>query len=175
MYQLKGDGIRILKIVHLLGVCAWVGGALCMTLLNRAQADSGAMLHGINYASHVIDMWVVVTLGVYVCLITGFLYGLMTPWGFFRHRWVAVKWLVTAICFLSGWMLLGRWENEMLELSRAMGAAALENVQYLGIRSSHYWLSLLQISLLAFMVSISIIKPWKNRTRNKSAGGGMAE
>lgn len=169
MYRLQGRGIKILKIFHLFGASCWLGGAICMILLNRAgaQAEGAGMLYGINFASHAIDMWVVVTFGVYVCLMTGLCYGLFTPWGFFRQRWVAVKWALTVICFSSGWILLGRWEGQMLEISSQTGERALQNADYLRIRASHFWLSLLQITMLMAMFAISVIKPWKKREPGK--------
>lgn len=163
MYQLKAKGQKILKIFHLLGAACWLGGAICMILLNIAgsHAERGGMLYGINYSSHLIDMWVVVAFGVYVCLVTGFLYGLFTPWGFTRHRWVAIKWLLTLICFASGWALLGRFENEMFAISEALGEAALNSADYLAIKQNHFRLSIAQISMLVAMFAISAIKPWK--------------
>lgn len=66
MYRLSGNGMKILKVFHLFGAACWFGGAICMILLNRAcaQAEYAGMLYGINFSSHVIDMWVVVIFGV---------------------------------------------------------------------------------------------------------------
>ena len=71
------------------------------------------MLYGINFSSHLLDIWVVITLSPGTCVFTGLIYGLLTPRGFFRQRWVAVKWVVTAICFASCWLFLGRWEGAL--------------------------------------------------------------
>lgn len=162
---LKGRGMKILKIVHLLGASCWLGGAGSLILLNLSSAEAGreGMLYGIMFSSHVLDMWVVITLGLGTCVVTGFIYGLLTPWGFFRQRWVAVKWLVTAFCFASGWLFLGRWEGAMLALSEAAGNAALESAAYQHIRALHLGGSLLQAALLIFLFSISVIRPWKKR------------
>lgn len=56
MFQLKNNGMKLLKIFHLLGVCCWIGGAMAMLLLNinSASANAGGMLYGINFSSHVI-------------------------------------------------------------------------------------------------------------------------
>lgn len=163
MIQLKGNGLKILKIIHLIGACCWIGGAISMLVLNVSskEAASPAMLYGINFSAHMIDLWVVVALGVYICLISGFLYGLLTPFGFFKYKWVIVKWVVTIFCFLSGWLFLGSWETEMLNYAQEM--TDLANPDYAAIRNKHFGLSLLQISLLIFMVIISVFKPWKNK------------
>lgn len=163
MMKLNGTGTKILKIFHLVGVCCWLGGAGSMLVLNLGtqEATSPTMLNGINHASHLIDLWIVVVLGLYVCLVTGFLYGLFTPWGFVKFRWVICKWIITCICFASGWIFLGSWESAMLEISKSMGD--LQDPVYAIIRARHFYLSLIQISLLVFMLAISVIKPWKKR------------
>ena len=115
MYRLKRRGMWALKIVHLFGACCWLGGAVAMIMLNvySVTASREGMLYGINFSSHVVDMWVIISFGLGTCVFTGLLYGLLTPWGFFRQRWVAVKWIVTAFCFASGWLFLGRWRSRM--------------------------------------------------------------
>lgn len=168
MYSIKltHSGMKILKIAHLLGVSCWLGGAVSMIFLNiySSEATGAGMLHGMDFSSHVIDIWVVITLGLGVCLLTGFLYGLLTPWKFFRFRWVTAKWLVTSLCLISGWGFLGRWESALLALSGTMGNAALKDAAYQHLKSLHLSLSLLQLALLLCMVVISVIKPWKKRT-----------
>lgn len=163
MAVLKSRGMKILKIFHLLGVACWLGGAVSMILLNlySVTASREGMLYGINFSSHVLDMWVVITLGLGTCVFTGFLYSLLTPWGFFRQRWVTVKWAVTAFCFASGWIFLGRWEGAILAMSEAAGNAALQSAAYQQVRALHLAGSLLQVGLLIFLVVISVIRPWK--------------
>lgn len=129
--------------------------------LGSYKASSPVMLHGINYAAHLIDLWIVVTLGVYMCLLTGFVYGLFTPWRFFKFKWIIYKWIVTIFCFGSGWIFLGSWETAMLELSKNM--TDLNNPAYASVRDDFLCLSILQISLIISMVIVSVIKPWKKR------------
>ncbi|MDE7372268.1 MAG: hypothetical protein K2N07_11135, partial [Desulfovibrio sp.] len=150
MAVLKSRGMKILKTVHLLGVSCWLGGAVSMIMLNLSGvgADREGMLYGINFSSHVVDMWVVITLGLGTCVLTGLIYGLLTPWGFFRQRWVAVKWLVTGLCFASGWIFLGRWEAALLAMSEAAGNAALQEAAYRQVRALHLAGSLVQAALL---------------------------
>lgn len=166
MRQLGKNSLKTLKIIHLLGVCCWLGGASCMLLLNisneMAQSSPGA-LYGLNMASHVIDIWIVVRFGVFICLFSGLAYGLLTPWGFFKHGWLTTKWILTIFCILSGIFCLGVWENDMLQLSLSLGGAALADADYLDVRQKHFLMSILQIGLLVFMLAISIIKPKKRK------------
>lgn len=161
MFRLNNTGMKILKIIHLVGACCWLGGACSMLVLNIGthEATSQAMLYGINYSAHQIDFWIVVALGLYVCLLTGLIYGLFTPWGIVRFKWIICKWLITCFCFASGWLFLGSWETEMMEMSKRLGQ--LNESVYALIRDKHFYLSLLQIFLITCMLAISVIKPWK--------------
>lgn len=163
MIQLQRKGLKILKIAHLFCASCWLGGAIAMLALNlkSASATHAGMLYGINYASHIIDLWVVVTAGVYGCILTGTIYGLCTPFKFFKFSWVTAKWIITGLCFLSGWLLLGRWEGEMLAISDALGNTALQNRDYLQIKTWHLLFTILQISLLLTLVAISVFRPGK--------------
>ncbi len=162
MVQLTRNGLKCLKIIHLFTVCCWVGGAVSLTLLNlkNTAATQEGMLYGITMSSHLIDEWVVVNMGAISCFVTGLLYALLTPWGFFKHKWIVVKWVLTILCIASGTFFLGVYEQDMLELSRTLGNSALASPEYAAIRGKHVYLSLVQAALLLFMIGISVIKPW---------------
>lgn len=166
MYKLKNSGLKILKIIHLLGACCWIGGACGMLVLNinNIKATSDGMLYGLNMASHLLDMWIVVFFGVYLCILTGLIYGLMTPFGFIKFKWIIAKWIITIICFMSGWFLLGNYENEMLRISENIGISALENSGYLAIKSRQFILNCIQITLLVSIVAISVLRPWRRKS-----------
>lgn len=167
MYKLKNKALKILKIIHLFGASCWFGGAISLLLLNmnNAVATSNNMLYGINMASHVIDMVVVVTFGVYGCILTGIIYGIFTNFGFFKYKWVKIKWLITIICFMSGWLFLGNYEHAMLELSRNANILMHKNMEYLAIRRHHLILSCVQIALLGTIFLVSVFKPGKKKSK----------
>ena len=155
-----------LKCFHLLVAAGWVGGALALLALHflrSAGAGNAGNLHGIDMAAHLVDMWVIVCLGGTGCLLTGLLYSGFTAWGFFRHRWVLVKWIITLFCVLSGTFWLGPWEATMVEISAKVGDAALSDAKYVSTMQLYFWLGVLQIALLLFALFISVFKPWKGK------------
>lgn len=139
MIKLGKNSLKILKCFHLVTAACWLGGAFSLSVLNinNAAAASEGMLYGLNIASHLVDMWVVVTAGAMGCLFTGLLYSLSSGWGFIRHKWVVVKWLLTVTAILSGTFFLGVWERSMLDLSRDLGPEALSDQAYLAIKAKH--------------------------------------
>ncbi len=167
MIKLKKTGMRCLKIAHLLTFCCWLGGAMAMVMLNlyNHAAIKEGMLYGMNMSSHLIDIWIVVAFGAMGCLFTGLVFGLFTVWGFFKHKWIIVKWALTILCILSGTFFLGEYEETMLDLSGRLGNAALDDPAYLTTKAKHLYMSLAQICALFFMLCVSVFKPWGGKKR----------
>jgi hypothetical protein len=158
--------MKWLKGFHLLFAAGWAGGALSLSIMHFLRfkgAEVGAHLHGIDMASHLIDLWVIICLGAMGCLLTGLLYSIFTNWGFFRHKWVCAKWIVVAFCVLSGTFFLGPWETNMVNISGQLGADALVDAEYLSSMYLNFWLGVVQIVLLIFIIFISALKPWKRK------------
>ena len=166
MPQLKKTAMKWLKFLHLIAACSWVGGALALAVLNISNplAENDGMLAGINLAGHQADIWVVVIPGAFGCLLTGLLYALFTPWGFFKHGWLICKWVITIGAILSGTFLLGVWEESMLELSKAQGLAALSDPGYLSVKCKHLTGGIVQISMLLLALWLSVFKPRKKQS-----------
>lgn len=170
LYKFKKDALRIVKIFHLFAACCWVGGAMAMITLNlnNAAALSEGSLYGINFAAHLIDSVVVAACGALGCLITSLIYGVFTNWGFFKYKWIMMKWLLAAFSLTSAILFLGPGEEAMLELSREFGNLALNNDSYLAVKAKHLFWSVLQISSLYLMIILSVFKPWGKRDITKS-------
>ena len=166
MLKLGKNGLKVLKIFHLLGVCFWLGGAVSLLVLNLKNpvAISEGMLYGINTASHLIDLWVI-AVGALGCIITGLIYGVFTTWGFFKHKWIIAKWLLIIIAFITISIFLAPSIESMLNLSKESGTNALRNNDYLAVKATHLYWSVFQVILYSVMVIISVIKPWGKRKK----------
>ena len=166
MAQLSKNGIKTLKALHYVAVSCWVGTAFVLLLFNVCNkvSVSEGMLLGLNTASHKADIWILIP-GAIGCLLTGLLFALFTPWGFFKHKWLVWKWILTIACILTGTFLLGVWEREMLSFSQSLGNMALTDVGYLAVKAKHFWLSCVQIATLLFMVIISVFRSWRSKNK----------
>lgn len=165
MLQLKKNGLRWLKLFHLAAACCWLGGAIGMLTISLLveSAENGDMLFGIVSASRRVDVWVVIIPGLFGCLLTGLIYGLFTSWGFFRHKWVIVKWVGTLAAFFFGNRFLGQWEAALLKMSRELGFGALQDPEFYQTLLLHRYGGIAQTLVLLLLVGISIFKPWKKR------------
>jgi uncharacterized membrane protein len=162
MRKLSSKETQWLKVVHLLFVCSWIGGQLSFLLLQNIKYQLALPDHQYAILSSLkaIDDVVIVG-GALGCLLTGLVYSLMTPWGFFKHRWISVKWIVTILLILFGTFFLGPWINEMAAISAKEYAAALVNPLYLRDEEMNMAWGTLQFGINISLVIISVLKPWK--------------
>ena len=159
--KLDPTGRAWLKGVHVVCTCAWVGAGVCMLLLNFvARPGNGDDLYVVMIALKLIDDWVIIPAAV-GSLLTGLMFSLMTPWGFFKWRWVTVKWVLTVAMMILGTFWVSPWLKEMVAISAADPMGVLQNTTFLDNRQL---LSLtvgpMMLAML-FLVFISVIKPWK--------------
>ncbi len=164
MFKFGSTGLKWLKGVHLVAVTCWIGGAVSLLLLYflKQGVDDGGVLYGINQAAHHVDMNVIVLPGAFGCLATGLVYGVFTRWGFFRHGWMIVKWVVTVSAILFGTFYLGPWETAMMEISGQLGLNALGDEAYLYNQRMNLMFGFAQTAVLITTLFVSIFKPWKN-------------
>ena len=162
MKKFSFRGQRILKIIHLLLAGLWIGGAFSICLMTAAlgPGQSGGELLGYDLARKFVDDFIIIP-GAMGCLMSGLFISLTTPWGFFKHRWVAVKWILTVACIIFGTFYLGPRTNGQPPLTIEMGLAAAADPVYLANRLENIVGGLVQMAVLIFMVVISVLKPWK--------------
>jgi len=168
MPKLKAKGLQWLKGLHLLAVSCWIGGAVSLISLFflKSGVSDGAVLYGINQSLHHVDMSIVVVPGAIGCLLTGLAYSLFSNWGFFKHTWLTVKWIVTLSAIAFGTFFLGPWESTMMDISGKLGMASLGDSAYLWNQTMNLVFGTLQVVILMVTVFISIFKPWKAKKRS---------
>lgn len=164
MKKFGARGQRVLKIIHLIVAGLWLGGAAALTLMIVAlgPAESGPELLGYDLARKFVDDLIIIP-GAMGCLLSGLLISGLTPWGFFKHRWVAVKWILTVACILFGTFYLGPMINGQPLISQDLGLAAAADPVYAANRFHNTLGGGLQLAALIFMVAISVMKPWKKK------------
>lgn len=165
MKQLNPTARTWLKGVHVLFTSAWVGAAICMSLLTLgSRPANGYELHGILATLKLIDDWVIIPSAI-VSLLTGLLISWLTPWGFFKWRWVTVKWVGTLAIILFGSFFLGPWLNGMESIAAADPLTAMQNTIILSNHRAMVYAVGPQLLTLLFMTLISVLKPWKRATK----------
>ncbi len=99
-------GRQVLGIVHVAAAGIWLGCALAMLALAlAASSPHGEQALGAWRSIAMLDRSVAAA-GALLSIATGFVYCKWTAWGFLRHRWVAVKWLLALVVVVSGPLLV---------------------------------------------------------------------
>ena len=160
MKKLSASGTRTLKTLHLIFAGLWLGSAASLVLLNfLADGRAPADLHGYNVAMKFVDDFIIIP-GAMGALFTGLVYSIWTNWGFFKYRWVTVKWIITLYGVLFGTFFLGPWLNGMEAISRAVGASAATDPAYLRNLTMNRWWGLFQVATITAAMIVSTVKPW---------------
>ncbi len=171
MFKLQARGLKWLKGLHLIAVSCWIGGGVALILLYflKDGVSDGGVLYGINQSIHHVDRCVVVIPGAFGCLITGLIFSSCSNWGFFRHGWMILKWIITLVAILFGTFFLGPWERAMMHISGSLGMSSLSSQEYLYNEKMNVIFGALQVLVLMMVVFISILKPWKSIRSKKAA------
>ncbi len=126
------------------------------------RASDGRELFGILDTMNYVDLFIIIP-GAMGCLLTGLLYSSLTNWGWFRHRWITVKWIICLYGVIIGTYPLGPWLEEMVRIAGQAGLAALSDPVF---RHNAFMLKILgtfQAATLVFAAAISSLKPWRKR------------
>ncbi|MDR2461268.1 MAG: DUF2269 domain-containing protein [Deltaproteobacteria bacterium] len=167
MPKLGLSGLKVLKILHLITACLWLGGAVGLYLIVflLTKGDSAGEIYGYNIAGKLIDDLVIIP-GAIGCLLTGLIYSLFSNWGFFKQRWLLIKWILTVYCVLFGTFFLGPKINNQPLIAKEIGLDALTNPTYLSHLGALTIGGLIQVCILIFMIYLSVFKP-KGKPKNK--------
>jgi len=173
MKRIGAAGRKWLNGTHIFFASAWMGAAICLTLLrlltwtNDVQAD-GDILYAVNVALKLIDDAVIIPAALGT-LLTGLLISIYTPWGFFRHRWVTVKWAVTVLAILFGTFFLGPWVNELTSLTDEFRTVSVVESRFQVLMMHHTLWGGIQTTILIATVFISALKPWGKQSGRSEA------
>lgn len=165
MKTLSSNNLKLLKVIHLLCAFMWIGGAFSMLLLlSGAHPAESHEMYMRSLSLKMIDDWLIIV-GANGCIITGLIYGIWTKWGFFKHRWITVKWGLTLFMVLSGTFAMGPCVNGNVYSPDEIALYTSDNeVFWNNISQTIVWGILQTVLLIATMV-ISVYKPWKGKTK----------
>lgn len=163
MKTLGMKGQRWLKCLHIYCACVWVGCATLLTIMPFLMhpADGGE-LYGINQTLDIIDLYILVP-GAIGTFITALVYSIWTKWGWFKHNWITVKWIICIFGIIFGTFWLGPWMSNLALLAQQKGLAALSDPQYIANRQNLTIFGTFQAVTVIFAVFVSTLKPWKKK------------
>lgn len=164
---LTPTGRAWLKGFHILFTSIWVGAMICLLLLHLFAAPSTAsQIHMVWRIFKHIDDWVIIPSAM-GSLFTGLLISWWTAWGFFKWRWVTLKWIGTLAVIFAGSLMVGPRINRIEQLAATDSGAILHNPLLYSDSQVITIILVPQVFLLFLMIFISVIKPWKRKSQAK--------
>ncbi|MTK11419.1 MAG: FMN-binding protein [Clostridiaceae bacterium] len=163
-WVLNSNHQRLLKAVHLLLVASAFGGLISILSLlllkqtgrfegNTFPVDLGILkifTWGVNYAFLIL-------------MITAFIYGIFTKWGFIKYKWIMLKWLLVLAMFIITWSGFGPAVNGMASISDAGLNNSIMRSEYLGFQNKALVFAAIEAIIMVIIIFISIFKPWGQR------------
>lgn len=170
MKKLGKNGLKILKISHLLFAIMWFGGVMALVSLQLGAApDTREMMYMAAVAHLVVDEYFLIPGGIGI-LLTALVYGIFTRWGFFKHRWLAVKWTLTILLIIIGAGYMGVTIKENVLYAQRMLTEAISPDVYLANVHHVAMAGVIQLVGFVYIVAISVLKPWGKRGASQAKG-----
>ena len=168
MRRISPKAMKALWVVHVCVSGIWMGSELSMLVL--------ALVAGVAQRAALLGLWFAIgTLGaisgacVAITILVALVYGVLTPWGFSKHRWVMTKWVMLLITFAVGVGVILRAIGANIRLLLAdSGAQLAVNAAVANNQRLIAGLEVLVVATLVAMVAIAKVRPW-DRSKKATA------
>ena len=167
-WKFGANGMKWLKIVHIFLSILFFGGILSSFTLNFGLNLADFDTVYATYRSLILISDNIVKWGAIGNLLLGFVYGALTTWGFFKHKWLTAKWIVYVTQTVLGIVLVDRLMVSNMLLLKTQGVAALTNPVFLHDHYLRQAVVVVQILLTLFILIVSGLKPWRNKAKQGS-------
>lgn len=155
---------KLLKVVHLILAASVFGGLisiLSLLLLKQTERfqenpfpiDLGIFkifTWGVNYAFLIL-------------MITAFIYGIFTKWGFIKYKWIMLKWLLVLVMFIITWNGFGPAVSGIASISDAGLNNSIMRSEYLKFQNKALVYAVTEVILMVIIILLSVFKPWGER------------
>ncbi|NMA13855.1 MAG: hypothetical protein GX930_01265 [Clostridia bacterium] len=160
---MKGNGLKWLRILHIVSAGIWFGATVCIGVLafisffylSETDFLITAPLIPMLYQKTILPIAIFI-------LIQGLIYGFFTNWGFFKHGWVLLKWILTLL--LVPCIGVGTISQIFSIVDKVNSSGFTGGFSDGGIVL--IFLSL-QILIMMMMIGTSVLKPKKKKQTTK--------
>lgn len=159
--------------IHIAASVGWLGAVLAYIPLDvtTVMSEDAQTLRAAYLGMDLVAQWAILPLA-WVAFVTGLIVSLGTPWGIFRHYWVLISLLLTAVALL---VLL----SETRMISALAGAAANPTTSSDALRALPSTLvhSVGGLFVLLAILALNVYKPrgmtpygWRKQQEERAGG-----
>ena len=168
MARIGRKGRIWLRAFHIFFTGLWIGAVVTqfviISFIGHAQSPGG-----LQAMYKIPDILNVVTMpGAFGTLITGVLLCWLTPWGFFKYKWVIYLIVMAAIDGLIVFTLSDPAIRKLATLAEAEGLGALQNPEYISAWNGLMIVGIATSLLLISAIFVSVMKPWRKHEDAKA-------
>jgi uncharacterized membrane protein len=156
-------GYQVLKIIHIYFASLWLGAGVIIGIL-LATITGENIIKNIE-VSYFIDVYVVIPC-VFICLTTGILFSIFTKWGFIKHGWITIKYILNLAPPIMGIIFHGSQFQKLVKMANELGANALFNSEFKSLFNIFYVVCVLNGVIILTAYILSVVKPnFKNNIK----------
>jgi hypothetical protein len=155
--------LKLLKMMHMLLIVLFLGGILSSFALIMNLDLSNFQDVYLTYRNFNIISDNVVKLGAQGTILLGAIYGFFTKWGFIKHKWLAVKWLLFIAQTFIGILVVDKLMVANLALLETEKALALTDPIFIHNHYLRLYVVMGQIGLTLLALILSVLKPGRSR------------
>lgn len=156
---------KILKLFHITFAASMFGGliAILIILMIKENCNIAAEnIFGVDLSVLKIFTWGV-NYAFFALILTSFISGLFTEWGFVKYKWIIAKWIIALSMFALTWFGLGPAINGMTSISDAGLNNSSMSGEYLNFQRNAIIFCVIEIITSLLIFFLSILKPWGAR------------
>ena len=95
---MTGKSLKWLRTLHIISASIWLGATVCIGMLTVICFFSLNEAEFLTMAPFIPELYRTIILPIALFIILqGIIYGFFTKWGFFKHRWVLLKWMLVLL------------------------------------------------------------------------------
>ncbi|MEZ3591303.1 MAG: hypothetical protein K1V84_09740 [Muribaculaceae bacterium] len=160
MKKFGPKGMKVMKTVHLLLIMMWTVGVMGIVTLMSGPFSSNEETAVTLADALKLDYYLVIP-GALLCVAMGIVYGIFTNWGFFKYRWLTVKWIASIAIILAGSLIFHPLCVEALELAESDTPGNTAEISRMIVECQV--INWIQVVAQIMLVAISVFKPWKRK------------
>jgi hypothetical protein len=156
-------GLKFLKMFHILMIVLFLGGILSsFALLMKLDLSNFEDVH-LAYKTFNIISDNVVKIGAQGTILLGAIYGFFTKWGFIKHKWLAVKWILFIAQTFIGILVVDKLMVANMTLLETEKVLALSDPIFIHNHLLRLYVVMAQIGLTLLALILSVLKPGRVR------------
>jgi hypothetical protein len=155
--------LKLLKMVHMLMIVLFLGGILSsFALIMKLDLSNFEDVY-LTYRSFNTISDNIVKVGAQGTILLGAVYGFFTKWGFIKHKWLAVKWILFIAQTFVGILIVDKLMVANLTLLGTEKVMALSDPVFIHNHFLRLYVVIGQIGLTLVALILSVLKPGRSR------------